>query len=161
MNTSESSSAIIKSTKKRSAKIPAFKASNDEERAEIMEWMQQHPLLYDKYSVNFCHKEAKKVLQQKKAQEFGIDGVGDEAGERLKRWVKTQKAKVGKTVRMSKGASGSEAIKLTAENSKFLQRYGWIHQYRNIKGIGSPSVAGLVSFYQWSTTVCNCPRTSP
>ena len=64
-----------------------------------MEWVQQHPLLYDKSSVNFCNKDAKKVLYQKKAQELGINSVGDEPGERLKRWVKRKGIKWEKSSR--------------------------------------------------------------
>ena len=67
-------------------------------------------MLYDKSSLNFCNKDAKKVLYQTKAQELGINSVCDEPGEKLKRWVKTQRDKVGKIVKMSKGASGSEAV---------------------------------------------------
>jgi len=138
---------MTKQKQKAKAKLPPFKASNDQQRVEIMEWVQQHPNLYDKSSEGFSNREAKKHLFLQKATELGIQGDGDEAGSRLQTWVKTQRDKVGRLIKQTKGSSGSEAVKITTENQRFLQRYGWIHQYRNIKSIGTPSVAGLVSYY--------------
>ena len=72
-------------------------------------------------------------------------GVGDEAGQRLQTWVKTQRDNVGRIVKMTKGVSESKVIHLTTENSRFLPRFGWIYLSRDIKSIGTPSVVGLVS----------------
>ena len=75
-----------------------------------MEWVQQHPFLYDKSSEDFSNKKAKKQLYREKANELGIKDAGDEAGQRLQAWVKKQRDKVGRIVKMVKGASGSEAV---------------------------------------------------
>ena len=89
----------------------------------VMEWVQQHPFLYDKSNEDFSNnsnKEPKKQLYREKANELGIEGAGDETGQRLQTWVKTQRDKVGRVVKMVKGASGSEAVQFIAENSRFL-----------------------------------------
>ena len=53
--------------KKRQAKLPPYTVSTDQERSEIMEWVQQHPMLYDKSCEDYSNKEAKKQLYQQKA----------------------------------------------------------------------------------------------
>ena len=110
-----------------------------------MDWVQQHPMLYDKACEDYNNKEAKKQLYQQKARELGLEGTDDVPGQRLQTLVKTQRDKVGRIMKSYKGVSGSGAIKITAENDRFLKRFGWLHQYRNVKNIGTPSVAGLVS----------------
>ena len=131
--------------KKRQPKFPPFKVLTDQERADIMEWVQQHPMLYDKACEQYNNKEAKKQLYKHKARELGVEGTDDEPGNRLQVWVKTQRDKVGRLMKTAKGVSGSGSIKMTAENDRFLKRFGWIHQFRNVKNIGTTIVAGLVS----------------
>ena len=131
--------------KKRQPKLPPFTVLTDQERVDIMEWVQQQPMLYDKACEDYSNKEAKKQLYQQKASELGIEGTDGEPGKRLQTWVKTQRDKVGRLMKISKGVSGSGTIKITAENDRFLKRFGWLHQYRNVKNIATPSVAGLVS----------------
>ncbi|XP_034043814.1 uncharacterized protein LOC117525947 isoform X4 [Thalassophryne amazonica] len=133
--------------KKRQPKLPPFKVLSDKDRVDIMEWFQQHPMLYDKACEDYNNKEAKKQLYQDKARELGIEGTGDEPGQRLQTWVKTQRDKVGRLMKMSKGVSGSGTVKMTAMNGRFLKRFGWIHQYRNVKNIRAPSVVGLNSLF--------------
>ena len=131
--------------RKRQPKLPPFNVSTDQERVDIMEWVQQHPMLYDKACEDYNNRETKKHLYQQKARELGLEGTDEERGHRLQTWVKTQRNKVGRLMKISKGVSGSGTVKITAENDRFLKRFSWIHQYRNIKNVGTPSVAGLVS----------------
>ena len=79
--------------KSKQAKLSPYKVANDEERVAIMEWVQQHPFLYDKSSEDVSNKQAKKHLYREKANEMGIEGAGDEAGQRLQTWVKTRDVK--------------------------------------------------------------------
>ena len=69
--------------KKRQAKLPPYTVSTDQERSEIMEWVQQHPMLYDKFCEDYSNKEAKKQLYQQKALELGVEGADDEPGQQL------------------------------------------------------------------------------
>ena len=64
-----------------------------------MEWVQQHPMLYDKSCEDYSSKEAKKQLYQQKALKLGVEGAGDEPGQRLQTWVKTQRDKVGRLMK--------------------------------------------------------------
>ena len=41
-------------TKSKKVKLPAYKVSSDEERMNIMEWVQQHPFLYKSRLQNFA-----------------------------------------------------------------------------------------------------------
>ena len=92
---------------------------------------------------DYNNREAKKHLYQQKARELGLKGTDDEQGQSLQMGenpgVKTQRDKVGRLMKISKGVSGSGTIKITAENDRFLIPLGWIHQYRKDKNIaGTP-----------------------
>ena len=75
-----------------------------------MEWVQQHPMLYDKACKDYNNKEDKKQLYQQMVRELGVEGTDDEPGQRLLTWVKTQRDKVGRLMKISKGVSGSGTI---------------------------------------------------
>ena len=100
--------------------------------AEIVEWLQENPFLYDRGHPQYKNKSKKARTMEEQAKKLGIKK------EELARWVHTKRTRFGKLTKMSKSGSGQTSLteldKWILKLFKFLGPH--IVRHRDTKTLG-------------------------
>ena len=72
--------------------------------AEIVEWLQENPFLYDRGHPQCKHKVKKSRTMEEQAKKLGMKK------EELARWIHTKRTRFGKLTKLSKSGSGQTSL---------------------------------------------------
>ena len=111
--------------------------------AEIVEWLQAHPFLYDRGHPLYKNKSKKTRTMEQQAKKLGMKR------EELARWIHTKRTRFGKLTKMAK--SGSGATSLTQLDQWILKLFKFLGPHivrqRETKTLGIGQVRKNIFFF--------------